>query len=90
MNSAAWTSFCDHTEKSHDNLIQCSDCHAQNSQISHSVFSSIFIQRDIVDLSIDSFSSSSFSFSFYMQAAVQISTVPKFANYNCECGAETL
>jgi len=55
MNSAAWTSFCDCMRKSHDNLIQCSDCHAWNSQISHSVSSSISVQRDIVDLSIDFF-----------------------------------
>ena len=85
MNSAAWTSFCDCTEKSYNNLIQCFDCSARNSQISYSVFSfisvSVSIQTEIVDLSINSSSCT--------QVAVSVS-VSKFSVYNCEQGTETL
>jgi hypothetical protein len=83
MDSAVWTSYCGVTGKSHENLIQCSDCHAKNPQISHSFSSSTSVRREVVDLSIDSPPSRT-------QAAVSVSAAPRFASYNREHGAEAL
>ena len=73
MNSAVWILYCDVIEKSHENFIQYSNYHAKNSQISHSFFFSIFIWREIIDFSIDSFSS-------YTQVAVSVSAAFKFTD----------
>ena len=81
MASATWTSFCACTGKSHENLIQCPDCHARNPQIS--VSSSTSVQGDTVDLTIDSPPPRT-------QAAVSVSAAPKFTNYNYKNGTETL
>lgn len=92
MNLVTWTSFCGRTGKSHDNLIQCPDCHVRNPQIPHSISSSTSVRRDVVDLSIDSSPPSSPPPPppARTQAAVLVSAAPKFVNYNRERGAETL
>lgn len=82
MTSTAWTPFCSLTGKSHENLIQCPDCHAQNPRVS-SISSSISVRSGPVDLTLDSPPPRT-------QAAVSVSAAPKFANYNRESGAETL
>ena len=83
MNSAVWTSYSDVTEKFHENLIQCSDYYARNSQNFHSVFSFISVWRKVVDFNID-------SLSYCMQATVFVSAALKFASYNCDHDAKTL
>ena len=84
MDSAVWTSFCGCTGKSHDNLIQCPDCHARNPQISYSVSSSTSapasVRREVIDLRSDSPPRT--------KAAVSVAA-SRFPIYNREHGAET-
>jgi hypothetical protein len=82
MDSVVWTPYCGVDGKSHENLIQCSNCHARNPQISHSIPTSISVRKDVVDLSLDSPPRT--------ESAVSVSAAPKFSNYNHEHGAESL
>jgi hypothetical protein len=93
MDSAVWTPYCGITGESHENLIQCPDCHAKNPQVFSSISSSAAVQRaavsstsvrraEVFDLT-DSPPSRP-------QAAVSVSAASKFTNYNREHGAETL
>ena len=82
----SWTFFCEVTEDSHENLIQCSHCHARNSQISFTVSSNISVRRtEIVDLR---------DFFFSLQSKSSIFTTSqiasRFAFYNHAESAETL
>jgi hypothetical protein len=86
MNSIAWTLFCGVTGKSHENLIQCSDCKAKNPRVFPFISSTTPVRREVIDL-IDSSPSHTQAISSCTEAAVSV-PAPKFASYNRESGAE--
>ncbi len=94
MESTAWTQFCGVTGRSHENLIQCPDCLVKNPQVFSSISSAAAVRQAVVPSSTSVRRAEVLDLTdsppSRPQAAVSVSSISKFTNYNREHGAEAL